>query len=503
MLIINGKEIILSTIISYVDQLSILEEYIKSVNEILTKKNSIAFEKNEVIGDYMDCITVVDLLNSKKEDFQKVFDPLDHLHEILTIESLSKILRSILETIAESGEDGYEHIQFVMNATETDTQDRKIIDLNLLLDNFEISIDDKADFTVLVQKGSVRNLLLEEFSSIKKSTSHLEQLYTSSLITLANNFELLVSRIFTSYLELNPNGSSFNMKEKTISFENLTKIGSISDAKELLLEERVTSLMKESADSWFKFLEKINDKIGKLKRQRLTVIEFFQRRNIIVHNNGIVNTFYLSNVDESLRKGIKKGTRLEVTYEYILDTLDQFLDIGLTIFWWVSQRICRGEIDEIIRIYGNIAFDLLSNEKYVNSRKVYDLLLDQKDKMSNKDYLMYKINSWQTYKWNGEFEQVKDNIQAYDFTLAPSEFQMCRAILLDDNAEALVQLKRRMAQLEQNETENSVIDAYLKWPLFKEFIGDENFNSYLHELGYTVEYDIIDGEKEEGDDHNV
>lgn len=63
---------------------------------------------------------------------------------------------------------------------------------------------------------------------------------------------------------------------------------------------------------------------------------------------------------------------------------------------------------------------------------------------------------------------------------------MGRAILLDNFYEALVHLKNQMKQLEEGETEFTLIDGYFEWPLFKDFILFDGFKTYLEEIGYEV-----------------
>lgn len=466
---------------------------------MLTDKEKRMFAKNDIISKFFQSTHLVRLLNKHKEDFKEIYDLSAHKKDLLSLEELGDILDYFLspeitgEKISDS-ETKQIHRFKINNIPKSeginesdDKPENKTIIINDILEYFTISVNEDSDFDLLVTKGENRNIIGEHFKNFNKNSKHLEQLYTSSVITLANNFELLVSRIFSKYLNSNSEDGDFDLKNRTIDFGALTKIENVAEAKELLLEEYVTSLMKDSAYSWLNKLGKINKQIFSLDSLSDIVVEFYQRRNIIVHNDGIVNTYYCNNVRKELRDGLKKGDRVEVTQEYISQKIDEFKEVGLMIFWFIYQKLFKGNTEELIAIYQDFAFNFLKSDNYKLSRTIYNLILDRDKNISAMTALICKINLWQTYKWNDEFSMVKKDVEEYDFSLASSELKMARAILLDNYSDALDHLKNRMRQLEEDETETNVIDDYFDWPLFKEFILFDDFKSYLEEIGYEIE----------------
>lgn len=480
-------------VVQYVHQLDALEDYVDSINDILTSKRNHMFKKNNIVFHYFEGNYLKALLNKEKDKFEQIYKPSEHQNEKLSLEDLKAILSSFTELETEES-DGEVNFKFKIKSPKKPDENSEhvledgnnTINLNNLLDYITIGINSEGKFVSLIPDGEHRNLLREHFNSFAKNSDHIEQLYTSSVITLANNFELLISQLFSKYLDLHPNDSDFDLKNKNIDYDTLRKIGSVEEAKELLLEDYVTSIMKESAHSWLVKLGKINKKIFPMDSLYDTVVEFYQRRNIIIHNDGIVNTYYCNNVREDLRKGLTKGEKIEVTQEYILKKISEFKEIGLTIFWLIYQKLFGGTTEELIDLYQDFAFSSLKSSRYKLSRKIYDLILAEEDKISAMSSLICKINMWQTYKWSGEFEKVKNEIKNYDFSLASSELKMGRAILLDNFDEALVHLKNQMKQLEEGETEFTLIDGYFEWPLFKDFILFDGFKTYLEEIGYEV-----------------
>ena len=63
--------------------------------------------------------------------------------------------------------------------------------------------------------------------------------------------------------------------------------------KEYVITVKAEELMRGSFDTWVEFLSSNTVEIDKLSNKLLRVSEIFQRRNLFVHNNGIVNHVYI------------------------------------------------------------------------------------------------------------------------------------------------------------------------------------------------------------------
>ncbi|WZL82733.1 hypothetical protein QBE53_06375 [Vallitaleaceae bacterium 9-2] len=118
-------------------------------------------------------------------------------------------------------------------------------------------------------------------------------LFDSTLISLIIQFELLVSNIIRDNLQKNPE----ILKGRNLSLEDLQKIGDVDDAKKYLLDKEVESILRGSYLSWKKYLkETLKLSVKCIDEHADTIVEIFQRRNLVVHNEGIVNSVYLKNV---------------------------------------------------------------------------------------------------------------------------------------------------------------------------------------------------------------
>src|SRR5690606_28163673 len=69
--------------------------------------------------------------------------------------------------------------------------------------------------------------------------------------------------------------------------------------------------------------------------------EIFERRNIVIHNGSRVTRQYLNNVDRGLLEGLREGSPIEITPEYIEETLERLSTIGLLLAYKVRWKLFR------------------------------------------------------------------------------------------------------------------------------------------------------------------
>lgn len=135
-------------------------------------------------------------------------------------------------------------------------------------------------------------------------------------------------------------------------------IGNVSEIKEHLVDEEVTKMMYKSFNEWIEFL--IKNK--KLKLQYIldrmdTIKEIIARRNLYVHNDGIVNSIYLSTVCKDTK--FKKGDSIGINRSYINKAIDivECAGFSLVVEMWIKE----GYKDE--KQIGKIT-DLIFDEYY-------------------------------------------------------------------------------------------------------------------------------------------
>jgi hypothetical protein len=130
---------------------------------------------------------------------------------------------------------------------------------------------------------------VEALKGVKSSTGHQALLYRSALISLISSAEWFLSQVIRQHLVLHSEAGG--TREKVLSLEDLRSLGSIEEAKRYLIDSRIDELMWGGFDDWFAHLtEKVKLSLGYVKENKKEIIEVFQRRNVMVHNNGITHS---------------------------------------------------------------------------------------------------------------------------------------------------------------------------------------------------------------------
>src|SRR5690606_30868436 len=120
--------------------------------------------------------------------------------------------------------------------------------------------------------------------------------------------------------------------------------GSIEAARRHVIEKEVESVLRESHTAQFEWFEK---RLNTSLREKLdawpTFIELTERRNLFVHNDGVVNSQYLAvcrahNVPVPAET--VEGTKLEASYSYHAQAASCLLEIGLKLGQVVWRRLC-------------------------------------------------------------------------------------------------------------------------------------------------------------------
>lgn len=202
--------------------------------------------------------------------------------------------------------------------------------------------------------------------------------------------------------------------------------------------------------------------------------EIISRRNVIVHNEGIVNNIYMNAVSEEYRLHVQNGDILSVDREYILNAVDLVESIGMSIIleMWINEGDKnKKEVDKVLAI---IFDEYLIFEKWENAKILYEICL-KSNKMQLADKLMCKINRWQCYKWLGQFEEIKKEVEELDITACQPMYKLGVLALLEKEEE-FFEYFGQQNDIDENELQ--------EWPLFR---GIRQSQIYIQRYGITEE----------------
>lgn len=308
----------------------------------------------------------------------------------------------------------------------------------------------------------------------------LRLLHESALMALTARSEWFIAQLF--HLFLNEHPGAAGMSEPFFSLEALSSLQTIDEAREALIEHKVESLMRESLDTWLKFFkERPKLGMGYMTNEIPRMGEVFKRRNLVVHNGGRVGRRYLEEVDESLRPGIKLGEIVEITPGYLnaaIDLLEQQLLLLAAELW----KNLYPQDEERGSVLTTLAVHRLNDSRWLIARGLSLFVTNDKN-MKEPARLRGQINYWQSFKWAGEYDAIRTEVEGADFSAKAPLYQLAYAAIKDDFARCFELLP---GLLERNELTKFDLKS---WPLFKLLRERAEFSAYKDEAAENKDGD--------------
>jgi hypothetical protein len=204
--------------------------------------------------------------------------------------------------------------------------------------------------------------LVRRFNPQPDSRSLRSLLFESSLMALVSTAEWLVSRLLYTLYERFPGAAGET--EKFFSLSDLSKYENLQDARAALIEFRVEQQMRASFEDWMTFFrDKTHISMQYLEKDKDALSEVFKRRNLVVHNGGIVNRHYLNATGKTGIGSLKLGDRLPVNEEYLIaaiDLMEQTMVLIACELWQKWERASEKRPSVLL----NISYESLRAERW-------------------------------------------------------------------------------------------------------------------------------------------
>lgn len=295
----------------------------------------------------------------------------------------------------------------------------------------------------------------KEYQKFEAREKQKEILYRGSLLLVVTYFENLIASVLRGNFAKYPQRIALN--EKSVSYKMLTEVNNIEEIKDILIDQEVTNKMYESLLDWKNYFQK-NIKLElKAWEEKFDILqEIIARRNLYVHNNGIINNIYIKLIHDVSKYSM--GEELSIDREYIDDAVNiiEYLGMSLLIEAWLKE--CSNDSDEVKNITDLIFEEYLEPQRWEMARHFYGLCL-QNSRISDADKILCKINNWQCYKWLGEYDKVKDEVERLDISAYKPMYVLGMLALKEDY--------KSFFEYYDNQTDIGK-DELKEWPLFKE-----------------------------------
>jgi hypothetical protein len=420
---------------------------------------------NENLIGLRDFVELIDpFLNEKLEEHDQHLQPL----------ILSAMLKEVLTNPQDfEQEDKEKYTEFQQKLTK-DLEAKYSEIPDVIIDKEEDGEQKKYSIKIANTNSEVSKHL----DNVAKNRSHIELLYTNSLISTLSSVEWFFSQLLHFFYDKHP--ESAGVQKRTMTLTELKSFGSIEDAEKYLIDVKIDEILRGNFESWLNLLKtELSLGLGYLNDIMDELIEVYQRRNLFVHNGGIVNSIYLSKVNEKERNGISLNDKLTVDKEYLDNAICKlqkaFILIGAELWKKLSpEDTSRGDI------LGNIVYENLLHSRWeICEGLCYFSLKDSQ--IDPVDKVIAQINYWLCKKETGEYKSIEKEIKKADFSDKKEIFQLGLFALRGETEKILETLP---IVLETNQTN---IERIEQFPLLREFRETEEYKTFKKESKFFKE----------------
>lgn len=385
---------------------------------------------NENIIGLRDFIDLIDpFLNDKVAEHSK------HISPLITLGIINEIVSKKKEWI-DGEKEKYDSIKKELDIKILEIYKKKIdveIESNFDIDKNEESEHDEntANKEALSIKLKATNSpeLKNHLDSVQRVSNHIELLYKNSFISLLSTVEWFFSQILHFNYDKFP--ESAGIQKKTMTLSDLKTFGTIEDAEKFLIDTKIEEILRGNLDSWFSILKSdLNLSLGYIDPIKDELIEIYQRRNLFVHNGGIVNSIYISKVAEKYRKGVMLNDRLVIDKQYLDNAICKLQKAFLLIASELWKNLdksdkSRGEV------LTEIVYENLVKERWdICEGLTYFIIKDSELEVTVK--LVAQLNFWLCKKELNQYDSIKKEIEKVEFSDKKEIFQLALFALKDD-----------------------------------------------------------------------
>jgi len=275
--------------------------------------------------------------------------------------------------------------------------------------------------------------------------------------------------------------------QKQFSAQEILECDSIEVFKEKVIQKEIDTIKRESYIEQISIFEKIFS-ISTLKQfsNWSKYVEITQRRNIIMHNDGVVSEQYRSICTSNNVDCVGElGEKLEIGYEYLMDAISIIEEVSTKLAQIIWRKCFPGDelSGEFDAVLNETIFSFLSVEEWGLSRELGEFAHNIIRPRSNVFKMMFLVNYCIALNKLDKQHSVVELLNAVDFSVMSLEFLLAKYVLLND-IDNVVDIMKRIGTA----GEYFKKETYPRFPLFSEIREEEKFkDTYQTIFGEKIE----------------
>ena len=121
----------------------------------------------------------------------------------------------------------------------------------------------------------------------------LPRVHFHNFVSLISQFDSFLSSLLSVLFEIKP--EFVDTFDRKLDLSQITNLGSIPKARKYIIEKEIEGVLRGSHEEHFQYLEnKLRISLRKDLTAWPTFIEITERRNLLVHCDGVVSSQYIS-----------------------------------------------------------------------------------------------------------------------------------------------------------------------------------------------------------------
>jgi hypothetical protein len=277
-------------------------------------------------------------------------------------------------------------------------------------------------------------LAQEALSAVVAHENKEKLLGRTVLVGAVSQFETLIAELAHQFYVTHP--ESLSKAETTITFADLYEYDTIEHARSAHIAKHVDGLMRASLQDWSKFFKKqANKSIEEITADSDRFNEIFQRRNIIVHEDGRVNKIYLRQVKAEKVKELlgdnPLGQEIPVDVDYVSRSIEELEAVGVTLGLLSLLAWNRQHAQEVYDFVISMVYGSMCAGHWVTAERISNVFRIQNCKQI--DHLVLTVNYWLCRKrLDRHWRELRKEVESADLSALHPRFTVARLALLDD-----------------------------------------------------------------------
>lgn len=364
---------------------------------------------------------------------------------------------------------------------------KKAIDdfVNFLKNNVKEIEDDNVKKKILINSNDLKLFeTLEKNASISSLASKI--IPESLFVSLISQYDAFLNRLLRVIFEIKP--EILNNSERNLTFSQLVEMETINDAREYIIEKEIDTVLRKSHAEQFDYLEKL---IGIKLRENLpiwpTFIEVTERRNLLVHCDGVVSNQYIKNCNEHKCKieNVKIGDRLGADHKYFTTAYICLYEIATKLTHTIWRKYLISDLKMADVVLNEVCFNLINTKSFELADILLEFSCTQKKHFNDSTKNIFIINRALSKYLQEKKEEAKQFLDIKDWSASSDVFKLAYAVLSDDFGSAY-EIMTKIG--DKGEVDNS---DYKQWPLFTEIRKEDKFKETFLNI-FKVEYTIME-----------